>query len=103
MKRALRTAVISTGLLFSSVPVISTGLLLSSASPAMAEHHYRTQYEYNRHRRHMKTFKRVGVGTVGGAVVGGLIGGGAGAGVGALAGGGTGYLYDRHEKRHGHY
>ncbi len=92
--------------------IVSTGLLAGTAAPAMAYqnyNHYHHVYYYHhssryyRHKRHMETFKRVGIGTVGGAVVGGLIGGGAGAGIGALAGGGAGYLWDRHQKHHGHY
>ena len=82
--------------------VISTGMLLSTAAPSMAmvHHHYRTEAQYIRHRRHMKTVKRVGIGAAGGAAVGALVGGGKGAGIGALAGGGIGYLYDRHKKHH---
>jgi uncharacterized protein YcfJ len=83
--------------------VVSAGLLASTSSPVMAYQHYESNSHYVRHKRHMKTLKRVGIGAGGGAVVGGLIGGGAGAGIGALAGGGAGYLYDRHKKHHGHY
>ena len=60
---------------------------------------YRHSY---RHRQHMRTLRRVGIGAGGGAVIGALAGGGKGAGIGALVGGGAGYLYDRH-KRHHHY
>jgi hypothetical protein len=99
MRKLLGTALISAGLLASNVP------------PAMAyqnynhDHHVESYHsdQYDRHKRHMKTFKRVGIGTAGGAVFGGLVGGGAGAGIGALAGGGAGYLWDRHQKHHGHY
>lgn len=52
-----------------------------------------------RHRRHMKTAKRAGIGALGGAAVGAFVGGGKGAGIGAAAGAGGGFLYDRH-KRH---
>ena len=58
---------------------------------------------YVRHKRHMKTAKRVGIGAAGGAAVGALAGGGTGAGIGAAAGAGAGYLYDRHKKHTGHY
>ena len=91
---------------------LSAGLLFSTAAPAMAvvtphhcyyyhDHHcYQSQAEYLRHRQHMKTLKRTGIGAAGGAVVGGLAAGGAGAGIGALAGGGAGYLYNRYKKHH---
>jgi outer membrane lipoprotein SlyB len=52
-----------------------------------------------KHKRHMKTAKRVGVGAAGGAVVGALAGGGKGAAIGAAAGAGAGALYDKHKKR----
>jgi uncharacterized protein YcfJ len=84
--------------------IISTGLLVGPVVPAAsAMHHYRSRAQYIRHRRHMKTAKRVGVGAAVGAGAGALIGGGKGAGIGAVAGAGAGALYDRHEKRHGHY
>lgn len=101
MKKALLTAAMSAGLLF------------TTATPGMAivprhrhyyyHHHYHTRAAYIRHRRHMKTFKRVGIGAAGGAAIGAIAGGGKGAGIGALVGGGAGYLYDRHQKHHGHY
>lgn len=99
MKKRLLTAVMSAGLLF------------STATPGMAVTHYyhrsyrnsRARYRYIRHRRHMKTLKRVGIGAAGGAAVGAIAGGGKGAGIGALAGAGAGYLWDRHQKHHGHY
>lgn len=80
--------------------VLSTGMFFSTAMPnvASAAVHYRTRAQYLRHRRHMKTAKRVGVGAAGGAAVGAIAGGGKGAGIGALAGAGAGYLYDRHKK-----
>lgn len=89
--------------------VVSAGLVTGTSTPALAyyrashSHYHHHYYHYGRHRRHMNTLRRVGIGAGGGAVVGGLIGGGAGAGIGALAGGGAGYLYDRNRKHHGHY
>ena len=83
--------------------VLSGGLLLSAAAPAGAVTYYRSHHQYVKHKRHMKTAKRVGIGAVGGAAIGALAGGGKGAGIGALAGAGAGALYDRHEKHHGHY
>ena len=91
MKKRLLTAVLSTGLLFSV-----------AAPPAVAAHHYRTRREAIRHRRHVKTAKRVGIGAAGGAAIGALAGGGKGAGIGAIAGAGAGALYDSHKKHHGH-
>jgi outer membrane lipoprotein SlyB len=90
MKRRLLTA------------VLSTGMFLSTAMPNVAEAavRYRTQTQYARHRRHVRTAKRVGVGAAGGAAVGAIAGGGKGAGIGALAGAGAGYLYDRHKRQH---
>jgi outer membrane lipoprotein SlyB len=87
--------------------VLSTGLLLGSVTPGVAatyhhRHHYRTRTQYIRHRRHMKTAKRVGIGAAGGAAIGALAGGGKGAGIGAIAGAGAGALYDSHEKHRGH-
>src|SRR5689334_22767563 len=94
--------------------VISAGLLFSSAAPAGAVvYHHRvhrrvvrvspSRARYIRHRRHMKTAKRVGIGAAGGAAIGALAGGGKGAGIGALAGAGAGALYDSHEKHRGRY
>lgn len=100
MKKRLLTAVLSAGLLFGTAAP-------SVAGARYQTHHYRSAYysrsraRYIRHRRHMKTMKRVGIGAAGGAVVGAIAGGGKGAGIGALVGGGAGYLYDRHKKHHG--
>ena len=83
--------------------VISAGLFFGTASPSLAivrhRTHYRTTAQYARHRRNVRTAKRVGVGAAGGAAVGAIAGGGKGAGIGALAGAGAGYLYDRHKRR----
>jgi outer membrane lipoprotein SlyB len=98
MKKRLLTAVLSTGLLF------------STAAPSIAATRYvrRTTAQqraararYIRHKRHMKTAKRVGIGAAGGAAIGALAGGGKGAGIGAVAGAGAGALFDNHEKHRG--
>jgi outer membrane lipoprotein SlyB len=92
--------------------LISTGLLFSTATPGMAvvhrQHRTRTyrsrayaRARAARHRRHVKTAKRVGIGAAGGAAVGALAGGGKGAAIGGLVGAGAGALYDRHEKHRG--
>jgi outer membrane lipoprotein SlyB len=95
MRNRILTAVLSTGLLF--------GTMQQPVSAATYHHHYQTQHQYVKHKRHMKTLKRVGIGAAGGAGIGALVGGGTGAAVGALVGGGGGALYDRHKKHHGHY
>ncbi len=85
---------------------MSAFLLLGSAAPGMAVTKHRTRATTQsriRHKRHMKTAKRVGIGAAGGAAIGALAGGGKGAAIGAGAGAGAGALYDRHKKRQGHY
>ena len=87
--------------------VLSIGLLAGSVTPASAlvhrQHHYSRAYARRiRHKRHMATAKRVGVGAAGGAAIGALAHGGKGAGIGAIAGAGAGYLWDRHQKHEGH-
>jgi outer membrane lipoprotein SlyB len=96
MKKRLLTAVLSTGLLF------------STAAPTVAATYRSRTYQkrqararYIRHKRHMKTAKRVGIGAAGGAAIGALAGGGKGAGIGAVAGAGAGALYDNHQKHRG--
>ncbi len=86
---------------------LSAGLFLGAAGPADAAIHHRVRHHYvqhstsAKHKRHMKTIKRVGVGAAGGAAIGALAGGGKGAGIGALAGAGAGALYDAHKKHKG--
>jgi hypothetical protein len=89
MKKSLLTAVLSGGLLFGTV------------APIHAQSYSESQEHYYKHKQHMKTAKRVGIGAGGGAAVGALAGGGKGAGIGAVVGGGAGALYDRHKKHHG--
>ena len=100
--------------------VLSLGLLLGPVGPAGAmvqqqrtRHHYvhrtvkRTYVHRNvnrsaiRHKRHVRTAKRVGIGAAGGAAIGALAGGGKGAGIGAAAGAGAGALYDAHKRHEG--
>jgi hypothetical protein len=85
------------------VPMLGVATLLPTT--AIAQPYQRTYY--SSHRRHVRhphrdTARRVGVTAAGGAAIGALAGGGIGAGIGAIAGAGAGYLYDRHEKHHGH-
>jgi hypothetical protein len=89
--------------------VMSAGLLFSTAAPAVAvvrPHHRATAQAIRhrrqiRHRRHMKTAKRVGIGAAGGAAAGALVGGVPGAAIGAAAGAGGGALYDWRQKHRG--
>ncbi len=86
--------------------LLSLGLLIGSAVPSVAatsRHRYRhTQHRQNlRHKRHVDTARRVGIGAGGGAAIGALAGGGKGAAIGGLAGAGAGALYDGHKKSKG--
>ena len=91
--------------------VLAMGMMAGSAAPGLAYVRHRTYYyrhsaaraRYIRHRRHMATARRVGIGAVGGAAIGALAGGGKGAAIGGIAGAGAGALYDAHQKHHGHY
>ena len=83
--------------LFSSI--LSTGLLLGTVAPVTAAT-TRTPAQEVKHKRHMKTIKRVGVGTVGGAAVGAVAGHPL---AGAAVGAGAGAIYDRHKKHKGSY
>jgi hypothetical protein len=71
--------------------------------PVFAVRYYRTQQQYVKHKRHMKTAKRVGIGAAGGAAIGALAAGGKGAAMGGIAGAGAGVLYDTYMKHHRHY
>jgi outer membrane lipoprotein SlyB len=107
MKNRLLTALLSAGLLFSTaVPSVAATYTSQTRAQARARARARarmqTRARYVRHRRHVKTAKRVGIGAAGGAAIGALAGGGKGAGIGALAGAGAGALYDNHEKHRGH-
>jgi uncharacterized membrane protein len=78
------------------IPALISAGLIFNAVPSMAE--VRTPHQRYEHRQHVKTAKRVGIGTVGGAVAGGLLGHPI---AGAAAGAGAGALYDHHEKKQG--
>jgi hypothetical protein len=99
MKKRLLTAVVSTGMLLAP---------LAPTVPAAAQyydshgHYHSSPQAYYKHKQHMRTAKRIGIGAGGGALAGGLIGGGTGALVGGGLGAGAGYLYNRHMKHHGH-
>lgn len=80
------------------------GLFMGTAAPSVAavHHHYRSRRRRIRHKRHVNTARRIGIGAAGGAAIGALAGGGKGAGIGAVAGAGAGALYDAHQKHRGH-
>ena len=88
--------------------MLSIGLLLGTAIPSMAatsrrRTHRRVVYQngQSRHKRHVDTARRVGLGAAGGAGIGALAGGGKGAAIGGIAGAGAGALYDGHKKSQG--
>jgi outer membrane lipoprotein SlyB len=99
MRKRLLAAVLSAGLLFAT----------TGTSFAVTRQHYYHNYRYNsrararyiRHRRHVNTARRVGIGAAGGAAIGALAGGGKGAAIGGIAGAGAGALYDNHQKHRG--
>jgi uncharacterized membrane protein len=78
--------------------ILSAGLLFGTAAPSVAAT-TRTPAQQVKHRRHMKTAKRVGVGAVGGTAVGALTGHPV---AGAAIGAGGGAVYDHHKKKQGH-
>ncbi len=92
--------------------VLAMGMLFGAAAPGHAEARQRTYYRNSyrhrararaiRHRRHVRTAKRVGIGAAGGAAIGALAGGGKAAAIGGLVGAGAGAVYDKNERHHGH-
>jgi outer membrane lipoprotein SlyB len=100
MRKRLLSAILSEGLLFAT-----TGTSFA-VTRQQYYHHYRSnsraRARYIRHKRHVNTAKRVGIGAAGGAAIGALAGGGKGAAIGGIAGAGAGLLYDNHQKNHGH-
>ena len=94
MKRRLLGMVLLLGLIGGAAPA---GAVVRHANRRVSA----AEARRIRHRRHVRTAKRVGIGAAGGAAVGALAGGGKGAGIGAAAGAGAGALYDRHKRKHG--
>ena len=85
---------------------LSLGLLFSTAAPTFAVTRHRTNRTVShrraiKHKRHVRTARRVGIGAAGGAAIGALAGGGKGAAIGGIAGAGAGALYDNHKKDRG--
>ena len=101
MRKRLLSAILCTGLFCAS----------TGSSFAITRSQYQAQYRarararararYIRHKRHVNTAKRVGIGAAGGAAIGALAGGGKGAAIGGIAGAGAGVLYDSHQKNRG--
>lgn len=81
--------------------LLSLGLLLGSAVTSDAATRRRSHRQSMKHKRHVDTAKRVGIGAGGGAAIGALAGGGKGAAIGGIAGAGAGALYDSHKKDRG--
>ena len=97
MKKRLLSAALSAGLFLGAAGQADAALIQQRV-----RHHYVQRSSAIKHKRHMKTAKRVGIGAAGGAAVGALAGGGKGAGIGAIAGAGAGALYDKQQKHKGH-
>ena len=101
MKKQLLSAALAAGLFLGASGQVGA----TNYQPT--RHHYLQRsasvrhQRYLRHKRHMDTFRRVGLGAAGGAAIGALAGGGKGAGIGAIAGAGAGALYDAHRKDKG--
>jgi outer membrane lipoprotein SlyB len=98
MKNRLLSLILFLGL------ILGTGGPASAMAPQVTHHHYvhRTVKRSTiRHKRHMRTAKRIGIGAAGGAAIGALAGGGKGAGIGAAAGAAAGALYDAHKRHEG--
>ena len=83
-----------------SVLLFAACMLVPVSAQATVYHRHYYNSHYYRHKQHVRTAKRVGIGAAGGAAVGALAGGGKGAGIGALAGGAGGYIYDRYKRHH---
>lgn len=84
--------------------LLALGLLFGAGVPGLAatrHRSHRTHRQALKHKRHVDTAKRVGIGAGGGAVIGALAGGGKGAAIGGIAGAGAGALYDSHKKAQG--
>ena len=87
--------------------VLLIGMFFTIAPSGMAAVYYRRPYRtsaararYLRHKRHMRTVKRVAIGAAGGAAIGAIAGGAKGGAIGAIAGAGAGALYDGYKHRH---
>ena len=90
MKKRLLSAILSAGMFFAA-----------AGSSFAVTRQDQSRARYLRHKRRMKTAKRVGIGAAGGAAIGALAGGGKGAAIGGIAGAGAGVLYDTHQKNRG--
>jgi hypothetical protein len=83
--------------------MVGLGMLLTPATSVFGAVHRRvvsrTRAKQIRHKRRIRTARRVGTGAAVGAAVGAIAGGGKGAAIGAGAGAGAGALYDQAKRR----
>ena len=102
MRKGLLSAILSVGMLFATA---ENSFAVTRNRPYQSQAQYRARARararYVRHKRHVNTAKRVGIGAAGGAAIGALAGGGKGAAIGGIAGAGAGALYDSHQKNRG--
>ena len=98
MRNRILALVLALGVLFTIAPVTQAAVVYRRTT---RNSQARARARYVRHKRNMRTAKRVGIGTAGGAAIGAIAGGGKGAGIGAAAGAVGGLLYDRHQQKRG--
>jgi hypothetical protein len=96
MKNRILAIILALGILFTIAPVSQAAVVYRRTTRYSA-----SRARYLRHKRNMRTAKRVGIGAAGGAAIGAIAGGGKGAGIGAAAGAVGGLLYDRHQRSRG--
>ena len=101
MRKRLLSAILCTGLFCASTGSSFAVTRYQSQAQYRARARARARARYIRHKRHVNTAKRVGIGAAGGAAIGALAGGGKGAAIGGIAGAGAGALYDSHQKNRG--
>lgn len=101
MRKRLLSAILCTGLFCASTGSSFAVTRYQSQAQYRARARARARARYIRHKRHVNTAKRVGIGAAGGAAIGALAGGGKGAAIGGIAGAGAGVLYDNHQKHRG--
>ena len=96
MRNRILALILALGILFTIAPVSQAAVVYRRTT-----RYSNSRARYIRHKRHVRTARRVGIGTAGGAAIGAIAGGGKGAGIGAAAGALGGYLYDRHQQKRG--
>jgi len=91
MKKGLLAAILSVGLLLGPTPTAQSATRSHAGAPRHVRH---------RHRRGRgSAARRMGVGALGGAAVGGVLGRGRGAMIGGAVGAGAGALHHRQRRR----